>query len=101
MTSPASSSSTAGDATLKGLESRDSPFEPVDGLQLDASASLLDFKYDKLSGCSPALTPTTCTAPSGGLGAGLRYGMDLAYAPDKQFSLGGQYRHRTWDRPVR
>jgi len=80
----------SGDATLKGFET-EIAFEPVDGLQLDASASLIDFKYDKLSGCSPALTPTSCAAPSGGLGAGLRYGMDLAYAPDKQFSLGGQY----------
>ncbi len=81
----------SGDATLKGLEA-ELAYEPVDGLQLDASASVLNFKYDNLSGCAPALTPTTCSAPSGGLGAGLRYGMKLAYAPERQFSAGAQYR---------
>jgi len=80
----------AGDATLMGLEA-ELMFEPVDGLLIDASAALLDFEYDLLSGCAPALDPT-CTAPSGGLGAGLRYGMDLAYAPDQQYSIGAQYR---------
>lgn len=81
----------AGKATLKGIEA-ELMLEPVDGFIIDASAALLDFKYDELSGCSPALTPTTCSAPSGGLGAGLRYGMDLPYAPERQFSLGAQYR---------
>ncbi|MCW2368172.1 TonB-dependent receptor [Sphingobium sp. B11D3D] len=81
----------AGKATLKGLEAELS-LEPVDNLLIDASAALLDFKYDQLSGCSPALTPTTCTAPSGGLGAGLRYGMTLPYAPKRQISVGAQYK---------
>jgi iron complex outermembrane receptor protein len=79
----------SGDSTLKGLEV-ELTLEPVAGLLIDASAALLDFKYDKLSGCAPALDPT-CTAPSGGLGAGLRYGMKLAYAPERQFSVGAQY----------
>lgn len=81
----------AGDATLKGLEA-ELRLEPIDDLFIEGSAAFLDFKYDRLSGCSPALTPTTCTSPSGGLGAGLRYGMKLAYAPERQFSLGVQYR---------
>jgi iron complex outermembrane receptor protein len=79
----------SGDATLKGLEA-ELTLEPVDGLVIDASASILDFKYDKLSGCSPALD-ASCTSPFGGLGAGLRYGMQLARSPDRQFSAGIQY----------
>jgi iron complex outermembrane receptor protein len=81
----------SGKATLKGLEA-ELTLEPVDNFLIDASVALLNFKYDKLSGCSPALTPATCTAPSGGLGAGLRYGMKLAYAPERQFSVGAQYK---------
>jgi len=80
----------SGDATIKGFEA-ELQLEPVDGLLIDASASFLDFKYDKLSGCSPLLDPS-CTAASGGLGAGLRYDMELAHAPKRQFSVGAQYR---------
>lgn len=80
----------AGDATMKGLEV-ELNLEPVDGLIIDGAASLLDFKYDNLSGCSPVLTPATCTSPSGGLGGGLRYGMQLAHSPMRQFSGGIQY----------
>ncbi len=80
----------SGDATLKGVE-LEMTLEPIDDLLIDASASLLDFKYNNLSGCSPALDPS-CTAPSGGLGAGLRYGMELAHSPDTQLSAGMQYR---------
>jgi iron complex outermembrane receptor protein len=79
----------AGDATLKGIEA-ELTLEPVDRLVIDAAASLLDFQYDKLSGCSPALD-ASCTSPFGGLGAGLRYGMQLARSPDRQFSAGVQY----------
>ena len=79
----------AGDATLKGAEI-ELQLEPVDRLVIDASASFLDFQYDELSGCSPALD-TSCTSPFGGLGAGLRYGMELARAPDRQLSAGIQY----------
>src|SRR5690606_30932115 len=57
---------------------------------IDASAALLDFKYDFLSGCSPALD-SACASPSGGLGAGIRYDMDLPFAAERQFSAGAQY----------
>jgi len=79
----------AGKATLKGVEA-ELQAEPVRGLRLNASGSYLDFKYDDLSGCSPALS-ADCTAPSGGLGAGIRYGMTLPYAPKYKLSLGAQY----------
>ena len=75
--------------TIKGVEAELS-LEPVDGLQLDASAALLDFKYDSLTGCSPSLDPS-CPSASGGLGAGIRYGMDLPFAAERQFSAGAQY----------
>jgi iron complex outermembrane receptor protein len=79
----------AGKATVQGAEA-EVQYQPVRGLMFDLSASLLDFKYDKLSGCAPGFTPG-CTAPSGGLGAGIRYGMKLPYAPAQKFSAGVQY----------
>ncbi len=79
----------AGKATLKGVE-LEMTIEPADGFLIDASGSLLDFKYDYLTGCSPVTDPT-CPAASGGLGAGLTYDMKLPYAPERKFSIGAQY----------
>ena len=79
----------AGKATLKGLE-LEVQAQPVRGFTIDGSASWLDFKYNSLSGCAVGVTPG-CTAPAGGLGAGITYGMTLPYAPKRKFSLGAQY----------
>lgn len=79
----------AGSATLQGVE-LEMEAHPFAGFSIDGSASYLHFKYNSLSGCAVGVTPG-CTAPSGGLGAGITYGMKLPYAPDRKVSLGAQY----------
>jgi iron complex outermembrane recepter protein len=75
--------SNIGTADVTGFE-LEAQFYPVDGVMIDASASILDFEYT-----SPA---------SNGLlaGTGIPASGIAPYTPEENFSIGAQY-----DRPVR
>lgn len=66
----------AGEAEVKGFE-LEGEAHPIDGLTLDASYSMLDFQYTKLS--------------AGALAAGITTGMRTAFTPKQKYSLGAQY----------
>ena len=87
--SPCSFYINAGDAQVRGAE-LELQARPITGLAIDASLSILDFKYKTLTGCATLLDPS-CPANTGGLGAGLRYDMDSPFSPDLKYSLGVQY----------
>ena len=79
----------AGNARLRGAEA-EIQFRPVDGLLIDGSLSYLDFKWKTLTGCATLLGACP-NGISGGLGAGIRYGMQAPFSPKWKYSLGVQY----------
>jgi iron complex outermembrane receptor protein len=70
----------AGNAEVKGVE-LEVVANPVDGLSIDGSFSVLDFKYTFVD--PQAGGPTRPTGP--------QYGMRPAYVPKIKWSLGAQY----------
>jgi iron complex outermembrane receptor protein len=70
----------AGNAEVKGVE-LEVVAKPVDGLSIDGSFSVLDFKYTFVD--PQAGGPTRPTGP--------QYGMRPAYVPKIKWSLGAQY----------
>ena len=69
----------AGDADVKGAEV-EAEIHPVGGLEIDGSASYLDFKYTRIN-------------PQAGIpgGAGVQIGMIPPYSPKWKWSIGAQY----------
>ncbi|MDX9874966.1 MAG: TonB-dependent receptor [Spongiibacteraceae bacterium] len=66
-----------GEAEIKGVE-LELQLEPIDGLLIDIAASTLDFKYTSLTDEAQA--------------SGVKYGMIREFTPEKQGTLGIQYR---------
>jgi iron complex outermembrane recepter protein len=79
--------SNAGDAEMKGVE-LEIVLRPVDALSIDASVSVLDFKYTYLNPLAGG--PTRPTGP--------QFGMRPAYVPESKWSLGMQYEVGLGDR---
>ncbi len=70
-----------GSAHVKGLEA-ETEIHPIGGLEIDGSASYLDFKYIKIN------DPTT----------GITLGMTTPYTPKWKWSVGAQYAFDLGDR---
>lgn len=70
----------AGDADVKGAELEAEAY-PIDGLQIDASGSYLDFSYTYINPLAGGPTQPR----------GVQYGMVMPYAPQWKWSLGVQY----------
>lgn len=66
----------AGDAHVKGVE-LESELHPIAGLEIDASASYLDFNYVSLTASAQA--------------SGIEYGMSTPFTPSQEFDAGVQY----------
>lgn len=66
----------AGEAELRGLEA-ETTWEPVDGLQVDASLGYLDFKYKSIAPIAAS--------------AGITLNMDAPFVQKWRWSLGAQY----------
>jgi iron complex outermembrane recepter protein len=78
---PCDTPANVGAAHVKGVEG-EWEFHPVGGLEIDASASYLDFKYTKINDPSSGVTP----------------GMVTPYTPKYKASLGVQYEVPVADR---
>ncbi len=70
----------AGTAHVKGVE-LETEAHPVDGLEMDLSASYLDFRYVSLT--------------SAAVISGIGYGMSTPFTPSSEFNAGIQYEFQT------